>query len=343
MLKPLAIIALACTPLLATATDLTGVWTGTLGKSTITACFNGAEGEHGSYYYQRILTPIQLTQARNNAPWAEEGNTGFWTLENGPGDTLVGAWAKTQGGKPLPIKLQRVGTPDDGCGSDAYNAPLEAAPLPVKVEKKSFGEHRYVLKTQGAQATLRLEGDGPALQNINAQLAALAVSEDDQADFLRERREYLGRNGSALTSEIAVEPTYWSSQWVTVRFYRWAAGTGARGISWGLHTWNLQTGEAVDPWSWLGGHQQWYDAYSGEVTLSPSFKTWLASQTTTDENCLAITAYSTYDLSFTPQGMQLSTRAQGDGCDNELNFTWAQLEPVLTAQGRAALPSLKMP
>lgn len=343
MFKPVAAIALACTPLLANAADLAGVWTGTLGKSAITACFNGADGEHGSYYYQRILTPIQLTQASDSAPWVEEGDTGFWTLDNRSGDTLAGAWRKTQGGKPLPITLKRVGTPNDGCGSDAYNAALEAASLPVKTQEKSFGGHRYVLKTQGARVTLKLEGDGPAVQKINRQLAALAVNDDDQADYLRERREYLGRNGSALTSEITVEPTYWSSQWITVKFYRWTAGMGARGISWGQHSWNLQTGEAVDPWTWLGGHQQWYDAYSGEVKLSTPFKTWLAKQTTTDEGCPAINSYSTFDLSFNTQGLQLSTPANGDGCDNELSFTWEQLAAVLTAEGKAALPSLKAP
>lgn len=341
MLKPLAVIALAFTPLLANAADLAGVWQGTLGKSSITACFNGADGEHGSYYYQRILTPIQLTQATDNAPWVEDGNTGFWALQKPQGDSLSGAWSKIKDGKPLPLALKRIGT--DGCGSDAYNAPMEAAPLPIKTEKKTFENHPYQLKTQGARVTLALESDGPAIQKINRQLAALAINDEDQDDYFHERREYLGRNGSAYTSEIDVNPTYWSSQFITVRFYRWTAGTGARGISWGQHSWNLQTGERVDPWTWLGGQQEWYDAYSGHVKLPARFSTWLAKQTSTDEGCPAITSYDTFDLSFNTQGLQLSTRATGDGCDNDLAFTWEQLEPVLTVQGKAAIPSLKQP
>jgi hypothetical protein len=341
VLKPLAVIALACTPFFASAADLAGVWKGTLGKSAIVACFNGADGEHGSYYYQRILTPIQLTQASDNASWVETGNTGFWVLQQPQGDTLTGSWSKNSGDAPLPLNLQRVDA--QGCGSDAYNAPMEAAPLPIKTEQKTFGEHRYQLKTQGARVTLKLEGDSPAFQKINQQLAALAVSDDDQVNYLQERREYLGRNGSAYTSEIDVEPTYWSSQYITVRFYRWAAGTGARGISWGLHSWNLQTGARVDPWTWFGGHQEWYDAFSGDVKLPTEFSRWLAQQTSADEGCPAITSYSTFDLSFNTQGLQLSTRATGDGCDNELNFTWEQLAPVLTEPGKAALPRLKQP
>ena len=127
MLKPLAVIALAFTPFLANAADLAGVWQGTLGKSAITACFNGADGEQGSYYYQRILTPIQLTQANDNAPWVEAGNTGLWKLDKPQGDTLAGAWSKTKDAKSLPLALKRIST--DGCGSDAYNAPMEACLL----------------------------------------------------------------------------------------------------------------------------------------------------------------------------------------------------------------------
>lgn len=194
-----------------------------------------------------------------------------------------------------------------------------------------------------AQVTLKLEGDSPAVQKINRQLAALAVNDDDQADYFRERREYLGRNGSALTREIDVEPTYWSSRFISVKFYHWAAGTGARGISWGLHAWSLQTGESVEPWAWLGGHQQRYDAYSGHLKLPAKFSTWLGKQSTLDEGCPATTRYTTFDLCFSTQGLQLSTPANGDGCDNELTFTWEQLEPVLTEQGKAALVSLERP
>lgn len=343
MLKPLSVIALACAPLFANAADLAGVWKGKLGNSPITACFNGTEGKHGSYYYQRILTPIQLTRASDKRAWTEEGNTGFWTLNKPQDDVLTGSWLKIEGGKSLPLTLQRIGSPTDNCGSDAYNTPMEAAPLPVKTDKKTFGGNPYRLNTQGAQVTLKLEGDSPAIQKINRDLAGLAINNGDQADYFRERREYLGRNGSPDTSDITVEPTYWSSQWITVRFYRWTAGYGASGISWGLHSWNLQTGESVDPWTWLGGNQEWNNAYSGHLKLPAKFRTWLAKQTTTDEGCSAVTSYSTFHLSFNTQGMLLSTPAKGDGCDNDLNFTWEQLEPVLTAQGKAALPSLKLP
>lgn len=343
MLKPLAILALTGASAYASAasTDLAGVWKGTLGKHSITACFNAAPNSNGSYYYQRFVTPIQLTQVQAGEPWIEDGQTGYWQLDAPQGDRLSGTWSKAPGDTPLPLALTRTST--EGCGGDAYNGPLEAAPLPVKVQRKEFEGHRYQLRTQGAQVSLRLEGDAPALKKINQQLERLAISPEGQEEFFSERREYLGRNGSGYTSEISVEPQYWSSQWITVKFYRWTAGMGRNGISWGLHSWNLKTGERIDPWTWVGGRQQWHDPYSGQVKLAPGFAAWLEKQTSVDEGCPAVSSYSTFDLSFDTQGLQLSTPAYGDGCDNELSFTWEQLAPMLSAQGKAALPSLRLP
>ncbi|MEG1038943.1 MAG: hypothetical protein RSE94_03375 [Pseudomonas sp.] len=343
MRKPLAALALACISTYASAapTDLAGVWKGTLGKSAITACFNAAPDSNGSYYYQRFLTPIQLTQEQAGGSWGEEGNTGLWDLQAVNGETLSGTWRKAAGATPLPLALTRASA--ESCGGNAYNAPMEAAPLPVKVEKKTFGEHAYQLRTQGAQVTIRLAGDTPAIDKINQQLAQLAVSPEDQQQFFIERREYLGRDGAATTSEISVEPTYWSSQWITVRFYRWTAGFGRNGISWGLHTWNLQTGESVDPWTWVGADFQWYSPYSGHVKLPKHFATWLQTQAEADADCPDVASYDNYDLSFDIQGMRLANQPTGDGCDVDLALSWKQLEPQLSAQGRAALASLQAP
>ena len=93
---------------------------------------------------------------------------------------------------------------------------------------------------------------------------------------------------------------------------------------------------------------EWSDPYSGNITLPAKFGAWMVKQPkgaedqVEPEGCQA-PSYSDSDLTFDAQGIKLSTRATGDGCDIELSFTWEQLLPILTAQGRAALPSLKMP
>ncbi|WP_437182049.1 hypothetical protein [Pseudomonas xanthosomatis] len=322
------------------STELAGVWHGTLGKSAITACFN-TDTESGSYYYQRFLAPIRLAPKAAGEPWAEEGDTGLWQLNAPQGDSLTGTWSKAKGGKALPVALTRSSA--ENCGGDDYNAPMEAAPLPVKVQKTTFEGHVYQTKTQGSEVTLTLVGDGPAIAKVNQQLARLAVDPEAQEQYFEERRRSLGYNGYVATSEITVEPVYRSSGWLTVKFYRWAAGMGANGIGWGLHSWNLRTGESVDPWAWLGMDYQWYSPYGGHVSLSEPFATWLRTQAEADDGCPDVASYSYYDLSFNTQGMRLANHASGDGCDVDVSASWKQLEPFLSAQGRQALGSLQEP
>lgn len=80
MRTPLLLLSLVTLSSFAHA-DLAGVWKGTLGKSPITVCFNTPPFEGASYYYQRFLTPIQLTQSKAGEPWVEAGKTGIWRLE----------------------------------------------------------------------------------------------------------------------------------------------------------------------------------------------------------------------------------------------------------------------
>ncbi|MNY99180.1 hypothetical protein D3C78_157450 [compost metagenome] len=54
-------------------------------------------------------------------------------------------------------------------------------------------------------------------------------------------------------------------------------------------------------------------------------------------------SYDSYDLSFDAQGMRLANQPSGDGCDVDVTFSWKQVEPLLSPQGRAALPSLQVP
>jgi hypothetical protein len=215
--------------------------------------------------------------------------------------------------------------------------------LPVKVEKQTFDGHAYQIRTQGGQVTLRLEGAGPAIDKVNRQLAELAADPEAQESYFDERRRSLGDNGYVATSEISVEPVYRSSRWLTVRFYRWAAGTGRNGIGWGLHSWDLHTGERVDPWAWLGAHYQWYSAFGGHVSLPTPFANWLRSQVEADDGCPDVASYSDYDLTFDAQGMHLANQATGDGCEVDVTFSWKQLQPVLSAQGQEALSRLQLP
>lgn len=345
MFKPLLAACLAGAPLLAAAHPLAGVWQGTLGKNPITVCFNATPENNASYYYQRFLTPIQLTVQADSGQWQEAENTGQWQLDSPDGERLSGQWHAPDRSKTLPLALSRVPhtRAADDCASDAYALALETAKPSVQVEKKDYRGHGYQVRTQNGHPLLRLDGDTPGIQRINQQLLALAYNAESLAQFNAERRESLGQRGAVYTSEISVLPHSWSSQWITVNFYRWQTGTGAGGISWGLHTWNLATGEKVDPWTWVGGRFDWYSPYAGHSTMPQKFAQWIEAQTPPDADCPGAASYGTYDLSFDTQGLKLANHPSGDGCDVEVAIPWAQLAPLLSAQGRAVLPSLQQP
>ncbi|WP_369991949.1 hypothetical protein [Pseudomonas xanthosomatis] len=319
-----------------------GVWKGTLGKSAITVCFNKEPDYYASYYYQRYRTPIRLTKQTTTQTWVENGNTGFWNLDEAHTDTLTGTWRKASGARPLPVVLTRSSL--EGCDGDDYNLPVEAALPPAKVERVTIDGHGYRVKTQATQVlALELEGNGAAIARINRELARLAAGDPNTETINQERRRFMLQYGQAETSEVIIEPVYRSSRWLTVRFYRWPAGYGANSISWGFHSWDLQTGESVDPWAWLGTHFSWYDSFTGGAKLPKPFADWLRTQVPADGDCPDVAGYETYDLTFDTQGMRLANQARGDGCEVDAAFSWQQLEPFLSAQGRQALGSLQEP
>lgn len=138
------------------ADELSGIWQGTLGKSSVRVCFN--QYGSGSYYYQRYLTPIQLEL--QNGIWKEENNTGNWQFDSATAQQLSGHWFKDNSGKSLPIKLERQLSPDnqDDCSADAYNLPLETKPSLSRGKWQSFQTIEYRPLTYGTEVGIEFNG-----------------------------------------------------------------------------------------------------------------------------------------------------------------------------------------
>jgi hypothetical protein len=139
--------------------SLKGVWTGNIGNSPITACFNGITPNvsYGNYYYQRRLVPINLygypDATGNVATWKEsdgkphpnilEDYDGVWQIEPLAPNRIHGTWSNRGGSKKLPIELTKVeyatGGPETNresvsdnagsaampCSSDVYHSAIE--------------------------------------------------------------------------------------------------------------------------------------------------------------------------------------------------------------------------
>jgi hypothetical protein len=196
---------------------VTGVWSGTLGTSRITACFEKPEpgvGIHGSYYYARHLVPIRLAQHAASDEWTE--SSGVWAGVSADGGKLQGTWRKSDGGGELPIQLTRIpGTEDHrACGSDAYNAPLET--LSMKVEAgpvQSLAQKRYRKISIAGVQLVELIDNAPGIASINRQLRGALHGDAASANFLRSRlRDSIRSYGYYLFNSVTVrEALIWTS------------------------------------------------------------------------------------------------------------------------------------
>lgn len=329
-----------------------GIWEGTLGTKPIVACFN-TEFASGSYFYRQYKKPIQLVRPEKDEFWHEADDTGLWSLDPAKGSALTGTW-KSAKGKPvtLPIQLNLADASggDRACGSDGYAGLLEAPPKIETGKKEEYAPGRSFRTLRFAgQETLELLGPEPTLAAINRELRGdFDTSRKTVKAYFDTRREFLGQVGVPAEDEKTATPDHWTSEWLSIRNYSWTAGTGSRGISWFFRTWDLKTGKQVDPWTWFGARTQKQDdpgekSGTGRGMLTPKLRRFLFAYGKIDpsqaeKNCKGNYADgSPYDLTLETKGMSFSQPANGDGCEITVEVPYADLDPVLTPAGKAAV------
>ena len=340
-------------PAMAADAPVQGVWQGTLGKASIVACFNqpsptqGAD-RSGSYYYTRYKTALMLARPNGKTLWQEQNaegdTTGTWALQAPQGGTLAGTWTEPKSGKTPPLALALLeaagGREHPSCASDAYNLALEDFPATRVSKAVAFEGKQYRNLQVGDTITVELMAPGAGIAKINAQLrAVLAKNRQDLADYYATRREYLGRNGMTVEDEVYADPTYWSPRWVTIKFYRWAAGYGANGISIKFRTWDVKTGQETDVWNWFGASASDGD---DKAELPDRLRQSLFKNVTIDAECKG-TDYDgrgRFHLSLKPEGVSFWEDPNGSGCENDFLLPYSKVGPFLTVKGRAALSDL---
>jgi hypothetical protein len=246
----------SATPL---GTSPQGVWSGTLGNNEVVACFDQRsenEGPHGSYYYARYSRPISLTPQASKGEWAE-GPDARWILSSIDDSHFKGVWRRSDGHKDLPVHLSRLSdtSASQGCGSDAYNLPLEREALQVAIGPiKYFGQKRYRPISIAGVQLIELIDKAPGIAAINRQLRAELPGGDGDVEALREQlRELVKTQGRYVFDTVSAEPTEWNDRLVTIQLHRDFAGEGAAGAENGFRTWNVVSGAEIDPWRWFGG------------------------------------------------------------------------------------------
>lgn len=338
------LLALCCLlpPLHALADDaaLTGVWRGKLGNAEIVACFNppAAGIATGSYYYVRHKTPIALNQEQNKLLWLEDKGTGTWSLAQPGQDSLTGIWRNAKGENPQALALSRVPAADGGgaCASDAFNLALETFAGPQVGKVKQFEGKKYRDLRIADVVTPELLEPGDKISRVNQALRQILPRKAaDLSEYFATRRRFLAENGTPTEDETSATPVFWSARWLTINFYRWAAGFGRNGITLDYRSWDLQSGDEVNPWEWFIAKP----ADGGNTNpLPPGLRKFLLKDAALDKECRdGYQGKGYYRLSFEANGMRFWEEAFGNGCEQDFLLTYPQLRPFLTPKGKLAL------
>jgi hypothetical protein len=340
----LAISLLIPAEMFAGAADPQGVWSGSIGTKSVVACFNN---ESGNYYYVDHLKPIGLDIGDTALNWSEYGDTGQWQLTAPAEGFLAGTWSHSKAKKKLPIKLKLIDGRDDdtACSRNSYHSQLEVVQKVSNGKMIEFSKGRSYRKLQFLdQAKIELVGPDKGIDRINASLKP-DMSKNTVDSYFRNRREILGRIGRYFDDEVNAKPVYWDAHFVSIQFYRWAAGTGARGVTNDYETWSTVTGEKVDLWRWLGSS-------SGEKKLPPKLHRYLLDTNKPDPNwkpepgeaypdCTYYYSKGMFVLELTKSGMDIYEAPYGNGdCEEGFQVPYPKLLPFLSPEGTKAVNSI---
>ncbi|WP_299802876.1 hypothetical protein [uncultured Shewanella sp.] len=259
-------------------------------------------------------------------------------------------------GKSLAITLERQISPDgiNDCSSDAFNQPLETAPKLSRGKWQPFenedsesstsdqANHQlsgsqqisYRQLTYGAEIGLELKGEQAGIAAINLWLKQKLTSEQQLAKTFETRRRMLARVGRAIADETGAEIDFINQDWLSVRFYRWAAGYGAGGINRTFTSFNLSDGNPFHPWQWFIK-----DAAFDEMQhqLPAALREKLFADMEVFEDCDNSDGSGYFYLTLSPKGIEIWETPNGSGCENEFTLSPQEALPFATEFGKSQL------
>lgn len=351
-----------------------GVWNGSIGKLSITACFNDDIEKHrsASYYYHRHQIPIEIraegdSATNTSATWREAH--GILQIDSTSSDQINGTWRSTDGSRKLPIQLTRVALSAadsaDGmnpCGSNAYNEAIVASLKTIHGPVVSVGNVKYRVVTDALPSergndyqerqqyweTIEILGNDPSIAVINKSI-----------------RERIGKQGqmglscrSTAMNNTAGEGIDFQEVGVAIVGRRIRVTRRSvfdcreRSIQSFEETymWDLTTGKQESLFSWINGAEaaNESDYILTEGKLPDALDNFIASRfgqgdpgshlSMNDlERCYGPYqpgSYS-YQLKLASDGIVFEIPTTSNGsCGDAFKLTWKELRPFLNRKGR---------
>lgn len=351
-----------------------GVWNGSIGKLSITACFRDDIEKHrsASYYYHRHLIPIELraegdSATNTRATWREAD--GILQIDSTSSDQINGTWRSTDGSRKLRIQLTRVALSAvdsaDGinpCGSNAYNEAIVASVKTIHGPVVSVGNVKYRVVTDALPSergndykrrqqyweTIELFGNDPSIEVINKSI-----------------RDRIGKQGqmglscrSTAMNNTAGEGIDFQEVGVAI-LGRWIRVTRRSVVdcressiqsSEETYMWNLTSGKQESMFSWIKGAEAANkgDDILTEGKLPDALNNFIASRfgqgdpgshlSMNDlERCYGPNqsgSYS-YQLKLVSDGIIFEIPTTSNGtCGDSFKLTFKELRPFLNRKGR---------
>lgn len=316
-----------------------GVWSGTIGKSSIKVCFQDS-GQQAIYYYQRYKTPITLTL--KDGFWIEQGDTGRWELIGQPGNHISGQWSTVSGTSSLPLSLKfEYHDLDKNCGEEEFLSALQKTLKWKKGEWKDWFGWQYRDVAYGGDNSIELAANFPSSQAINAALNARVTSEGRLERQLETLADYLENPRSEKYDETYVEPNFLNGLWLGVRFYERRAGRGANGTGYYTSYFSLVNGEMINPWRWFISvpvnqlHE--YSAYSHPLPETMRAKYGRKESEALEFEGCKPSEHGYYHIRLRNNGLWFWEMPNGDGCEREFFLTPEEAMSFTNADGKKAL------
>jgi hypothetical protein len=346
------------------ATELRGVWRGTLGDAPIVACFD--DGDHGDYFYGSRGYSLILDRNAPDDTWDEgeysedgEDVSGHWRDWTADGAGLAATWVSPDGKRTLPIRLRRIAAGFDAeahCSAGdvpAYEAErlahtrIETGPsidLPLRRlvgdEPVASGVRGHVLSAfHGDLRMLQLEAEDDASRRINGALLAL-LHEDIATRYTCVVRGEPGDFTSGGVELVALD-----ARWIGVRRVGGGYCGGAHPDTFqDIRLFDRRTGDSVDAHDWLGdGDELSADLPTLALAHYPAQPATTPEDAQTQSECREAWSNAMpmhVDAWPAPGGLVLSPDLPHvvDYCSDDVFVPRAELEKYLTDAGRSAIP-----
>ena len=353
-----------------------GLWTGTLGKQEVMACFENNSDPNftnSAYYYLQNSQHIALVPRSGVANKWHENNlknpTGIWTINDRYGDLLKGHWSDAAGNHVLPIRLTRFKTLSMGdtnsysynftssnfdCypENNVFNATKNARIQKEKISSSKILTHdgrRYRILSLGGVSTLEIIDKTEASAALNSRLMnELKVGMVGYYDCPALTD---GRDGTQAYTDYtaSVELAFWNERWIS--FIQRTSGNcgGAYAFSnFDYTTWDLATGEKITLGAWLDQSERSRNRLN-KIIAEQAIKQRLAiypEEAKEENNCLDVIKENTaHQLGFGGKGLIFSSTFPRvvQACNYSVEIPYNELLPFLTKEGKDAAMSIIKP